>query len=54
VKALPPYIKKSIRIGGLAGCTLLGDGSISLILDTAGLIQSVQNVQKAEETGQRK
>lgn len=33
VKALPSYIKK---IRGLAGCTLLGDGSISLILDTAG------------------
>lgn len=33
VKALPKYIK---RIRGLAGCTLLGDGSISLIVDVAG------------------
>lgn len=37
VKALPEYIKKLKRTKGLAGCTLLGDGSISLILDIAGL-----------------
>jgi two-component system chemotaxis sensor kinase CheA len=36
VKALPNYLK-SIRITGLAGCTLLGDGNISLILDIAEL-----------------
>lgn len=35
VKALPKYIKK---IQGLAGCTLLGDGNISLILDITGLM----------------
>ncbi len=35
VKSLPSYIKK---IKGLTGCTLLGDGSISLILDMAGLM----------------
>ncbi|WP_378954142.1 chemotaxis protein CheA [Pelosinus sp. sgz500959] len=34
VKALPPYIKKT---KGIAGCTLLGDGGISLILDVANL-----------------
>jgi two-component system chemotaxis sensor kinase CheA len=34
VKALPRYIKK---VKGLAGCTLLGNGSISLILDVARL-----------------
>ncbi|MCC5468266.1 chemotaxis protein CheA [Pelosinus baikalensis] len=34
VKALPSYIKK---IRGIAGCTMLGDGSVSLILDVAGL-----------------
>lgn len=34
VKALPKYIKK---VKGIAGCTLLGDGNISLILDIAGL-----------------
>lgn len=39
VKALPGYIKNIKKIRGLAGCTLLGDGSISLILDVAGLIK---------------
>jgi two-component system chemotaxis sensor kinase CheA len=38
VKALPTYIKNTRKIEGLAGCTLLGDGSISLILDIGGLI----------------
>lgn len=37
VKALPNYIKKKKKISGLGGCTLLGDGSISLILDIGGL-----------------
>ncbi|SHO53272.1 chemotaxis protein CheA [Anaerocolumna xylanovorans] len=37
VKSLPAYIRKMKQIKGLAGCTLLGDGSISLILDAAGL-----------------
>ena len=35
VKALPSYIKK---VKGIAGCTMLGDGSVSLILDVAGLV----------------
>jgi two-component system chemotaxis sensor kinase CheA len=34
VKALPKYVKK---IKGIAGCTLLGNGDISLILDVGGL-----------------
>ncbi|MBP2627284.1 MAG: CheA signal transduction histidine kinase [Firmicutes bacterium] len=34
VKALPTYIKKT---KGIAGCTLLGNGGVSLILDVAGL-----------------
>lgn len=38
VKALPAYIKNTKKITGLAGCTLLGDGGISLILDIGGLI----------------
>lgn len=37
VKSLPNYIKNYKNITGLAGCTLLGDGSISLILDIAGI-----------------
>jgi two-component system chemotaxis sensor kinase CheA len=35
VKTLPRYIKK---VKGIAGCTILGDGGISLIMDIAGLI----------------
>ncbi len=38
VKSLPKYIKNIRKIRGLAGCTLLGDGSISLILNLAGII----------------
>lgn len=37
VKALPNYIRNLKKINGLAGCTLLGDGCISLILDISGL-----------------
>ncbi|RCX20161.1 two-component system chemotaxis sensor kinase CheA [Anaerobacterium chartisolvens] len=37
IKALPAYIRSSGKTRGLAGCTLLGDGSISLIVDIAGL-----------------
>ena len=40
VKALPNYIKNIKKINGIAGCTLLGDGSISLILDVGGLLDS--------------
>lgn len=35
VKPIPSYVKK---VRGLSGCTQLGDGSIALILDIAGLI----------------
>lgn len=35
VKPIPSYVKK---VKGLSGCTQLGDGSIALILDAAGLI----------------
>ncbi len=38
VKALPSYMKNIRKEEGLAGCTLLGDGSISLILNIGGLI----------------
>lgn len=38
VKALPEYIRFTGKIKGLAGCTLLGDGNISLILDIAELM----------------
>ena len=36
IKSLPRYFR---NIKGIAGCTLLGDGYISLILDIAGLIK---------------
>lgn len=36
VKPIPTYIKK---VDGISGCTQLGDGSIALIIDTAGLIK---------------
>lgn len=35
VKALPRYLKK---VQGIAGCTILGDGGISLILDAHGIL----------------
>ena len=35
VKPIPSYVRK---VQGLSGCTQLGDGSIALILDIAGLI----------------
>lgn len=38
VKALPTYMKNIRKVEGLAGCTLLGDGSISLILNIGGLM----------------
>ena len=37
VKPLPSYIKK---VPGLAGCTILGDGCISLILDISSLVST--------------
>lgn len=39
VKTMPNYIKNFKKISGLGGCTLLGDGSISLILDVEGLFK---------------
>jgi two-component system chemotaxis sensor kinase CheA len=40
VKPIPAYITKSFNCTKcIAGCTILGDGSISLILDNNGLLQ---------------
>lgn len=41
VKALPSYIKNTRNIKDLAGCTLLGDGNISLIIDMGNIISKV-------------
>ncbi len=38
VKPVPKFIHKLTRMTGITGCTLLGDGSISLIIDPAKLI----------------
>ncbi|WP_141722874.1 chemotaxis protein CheA [Cellulosilyticum sp. I15G10I2] len=38
VKTLPNYIKNTRKIIGLTGCTILGDGCISLILEIGGLV----------------
>lgn len=38
VKTLPEYIQRFKIIRGLSGCTLLGDGSISLMIDVAALM----------------
>ena len=37
IKALPGYIRNLKKVRGLSGCTLLGDSSISLILDVGDL-----------------
>jgi two-component system chemotaxis sensor kinase CheA len=41
VKPVPVYIKNISNIAGITGCTLLGDGSISLILDAVGLMSKI-------------
>ena len=41
VKPIPMYIKNINNIKGIAGCTLLGDGSISLIVDSTGIINRI-------------
>lgn len=48
VKSMPDFIKKLKMVDGLSGCTLLGDGSISLILDPAWLINSEIKYKKEE------
>jgi two-component system chemotaxis sensor kinase CheA len=36
VKTFPKIISQAKKLNGLSGCTLLGDGSISLILNVDG------------------
>jgi two-component system chemotaxis sensor kinase CheA len=40
VKTMPDLIKKIKTVVGLSGCTLLGDGSISLIIDAGWLVNT--------------
>jgi two-component system chemotaxis sensor kinase CheA len=43
VKPLPDYVNNfGIKSSGISGCTILGDGSISIILDVAN-IYTAQN-----------
>ena len=45
VKQLPSYVNSyNIKRYGINGCTLLGDGSISIILDVANLYASTQEL----------
>ena len=41
IKGLPGYLN---HVKGISGCAILGDGEISLILDIAGLINSVDEI----------
>jgi two-component system chemotaxis sensor kinase CheA len=41
IKGLPGYLN---HVKGISGCAILGDGEISLILDIAGLISSVDEI----------
>jgi two-component system chemotaxis sensor kinase CheA len=42
IKPLPSYIKRhNENMGGLGGCAILGDGSISLIIDINNLVSDV-------------
>jgi two-component system chemotaxis sensor kinase CheA len=41
VKPFPPYFSRyNIKGAGLSGCTIMGDGSIALIIDVANLIEA--------------
>ena len=41
VKPFPPYLSRyNIKGAGLSGCTIMGDGSISLIIDVPNLIEA--------------
>ncbi len=42
VKPLPGYIRGMKKNSGIIGCTLLGDGSISLILDANEIINNIK------------
>ena len=45
VKPLPNFVNNfGIKNYGITGCSILGDGSISIILDIANLYTAVENV----------
>lgn len=44
VKPLPPYVNEfNVKSYGITGCSILGDGSISIILDIANLFNEFQD-----------
>ena len=44
VKPLPAYVNSfNIKNYGITGCSILGDGSISIILDIANLYSAAQD-----------
>ena len=45
VKPLPPYVNSfNVKSCGITGCSILGDGSISIILDVANLYSTAQDM----------
>lgn len=45
VKPLPPYLNNyNIKNSGISGCTILGDGNISIILDITNVYYAGQNL----------
>ena len=45
VKPLPSYLNNfNIKNSGISGCTILGDGNISIILDISNLYQAAQSL----------
>ena len=41
VKPIPSYLNQfNIKASGISGCTILGDGNISIILDVANIYQA--------------
>lgn len=46
VKPLPVFLNSfDLKSGGIAGCTILGDGNISIILDIAGFYTAaIENI----------
>ncbi len=43
IKGLSDYIMRLTNLNNISGCTILGDGVISLIIDIEGLIRNVQH-----------
>ena len=45
VKPFPPYLNNfNIKHSGISGCTVLGDGNISIILDIGSIYTAAQEI----------